>query len=156
MNKALNRGGTWKRLLANMAVFSFVTVFGLSLPSSATGNVVKSDLAGVWQMTIIGQTGCGFGTSVYTFTLNAAGQATNVTGVHHNGCGDNTSSGDTFTINTLAGSGSGTAGLTCGTGCGWVLTIQVSPDRTIMSVADVEPTNPNNFIVGTAIHKNAQ
>jgi hypothetical protein len=105
-------------------------------------------------MTIIGQTGCGFGTTLYTFTLNASGSSSNVTGIYHTaGCGDGTSSGNMFTIQSLNADGSGTANLTCGTGCGWNLNIQVSPDRSKFNVIDVSPANPGNFIEGVAIHQ---
>jgi len=105
-------------------------------------------------MTIIGQTGCGFGTTLYTFTLNASGSSSNVTGTYHTaGCGDGTSSGNTFTIQSLNADGSGTANLTCGSGCGWNLNIQVSPDRSKFNVIDVSSANPGNYIEGVAIHQ---
>ena len=140
--------------LASLVVLSLVVVVALTAQSSATGNIVKADLSGAWQMTIIGQTGCGFGTTLYTFTLNASGSSSDVTGTYHTaGCGDGTSSGNTFTILSLNPDGSGTAGLSCGTGCGWNLNIQVSPDRSKFNVIDVSPANPGNFIEGVAIHQ---
>jgi hypothetical protein len=93
--------------LALPAVLSFVTIVGMSTPSSA--NIVKADLSGAWQMTVIGQTGCGFGTTLYAFTLNTNGSSSNVTGTYHTaGCGDGSSSGNTFTIQSLNPDGSGT------------------------------------------------
>jgi hypothetical protein len=140
--------------LASLVVLSLVAVVALTAPSSATGNIVKADLSGAWQMTIIGQTGCGFGTTLYTFTLNASGSSSNVTGIYHTaGCRDGTGSGNKFTIQSLNTDGSGTANLTCGTGCGWSLNIQVSPDRSKFNVIDVSPANPGNFIEGVAIHQ---
>lgn len=139
--------------LFTAAALSLITLLALSKPSSATGNIVKADLTGNWQMTVIGQTGCGFGTTLYTFTLNASGVATNVSGVSHTGCGDSTFTGQNFTIQSLAASGSGTANLTCGTACGWNLNIQVSPDRSTFNLIDVSPENPGNFIEGVAIHQ---
>ena len=140
--------------LASLVVLALVVVVATSTPSSATGDIVKADLAGRWQMTIIGQTGCGFGTTLYTFTLNASGSSSNVTGTYHTaGCGDATSSGNAFTIQSLNADGSGTANLTCGSGCGWNLNIQVSPDRSKFNVIDVSPANPGNFIEGVAIHQ---
>jgi hypothetical protein len=77
--------------------------------------------------------------------LNASGSSSNVTGTYHTaGCGDGTSSGNMFTIRSLNADGSGTANLTCGTGCGWNLNIQVSPDRSKFNVIDVSPANPEN------------
>lgn len=140
--------------LASFVVLSVVTVIAMTTPGSATGNIVKADLAGAWQMTIIGQTGCGFGTSLYTFTLSANGTSSNVSGSYHTaGCGDGSFSGDTFTIQSLNANGSGTAGLSCGSGCGWNLTIQVSSDRSTFNVVDVSSANPNNYIEGVAVHK---
>jgi hypothetical protein len=49
--------------------------------------------------------------------------------------------------------GSGTAGLSCGTACGWALNIQVSPDRSIFNVVDVSPSSPGNYLQGVAIHQ---
>jgi hypothetical protein len=140
--------------LASFVVLSLVTVVAMSTPGSATGNIVKADLTGAWQMTIIGQTGCGFGTSIYSFTLDANGVSSNVRGSYHTaGCGDGTFSGDAFTIVSLNPDGSGTAGLSCGSGCGWNLCIQVSPDRSTFNVVDVSSANPNNYIEGVAVHK---
>jgi hypothetical protein len=73
--------------------------------------------------------------------------------VSHSQCGDTTTSGLDFNVNSLNANGKGTAGLSCGAGCGWVLTIQVSKNAQVFNLADVEPTNPNNFMAGTAIHQ---
>ena len=103
---------------------------------------------------IIGQTMCSVGPSLYTCTMGASGPPANVTGIYHTaGCGDGTSSGNMFTIQSLNPDGSGTANLTCGTGCGWNLNIQVSPDRSKFNVIDVSPANPGNYIEGVAIHQ---
>lgn len=139
--------------LAPRVLFSVFVGLGAVSSSFATGNIVPADLTGNWQMTTIGQTGCGFGTTLYTFTLNSAGLATNVTGVSHTGCGDSRSTGNTFQIQSLGANGSGKAGLSCGPGCGWNLNIQVSADRSTFSLIDVSPENPVNFIEGVAIHQ---
>lgn len=141
--------------LAGMVALGLVAIVAMVRTSKASiGNVSKSDLAGAWQMTIVGQTGCGFGTTLYTFTLNSSGSTSNATGTYHTtGCGDGTSSGNTFTIQSLNPNGSGTAGLTCGPSCGWVLSIQVAPDRSTFNVVDVSPLNPGNYIEGVAIHQ---
>ena len=75
-----------------------------------------------------------------------------------NGCGDRTNV-VSFTILSLNPDGSGTAGLTCASGCGWVFNIQVSqsPIRgvkpQIFNMVDVAPENPGNFVQGTAIRQ---
>jgi len=141
--------------LAGLVALGLVAIVAMVRPSKASiGTVSKADLSGAWQMTIIGQTGCGFGTTLYTFTLNGSGTSSNVTGTSHTaGCPDGTSSGNTFTIQSLNGNGSGTANLTCGPSCGWNLNIQVAPDRSTFNVVDVSPANPGNFIEGVAVHQ---
>ena len=128
---------------------------GVAVNNSTVPNIVKANLAGKWQLVEYGQGGCGLASSVVTFTLNAAGVAAgNATETSHSaGCGDITSTGNTFTIQTLNANGSGTAGLTCGPGCGFTYNIQVSPDRSVINLVDVSTANPGNFQVGTAIHE---
>jgi len=41
--------------LASLVVLSLVVVVAMTTPSSATGNIVKADLSGAWQMTIVGR-----------------------------------------------------------------------------------------------------
>jgi hypothetical protein len=124
---------------------------GVAILTSPAGDVVTPDLTGAWQVTLYGQGGCGVGTSLVTFTLNSSGNATNATNTSHTaGCGDSTSSGNTFTIQSLNSNGSGTAGLSCGVGCGFSFNIQVSPDRSTFNLVDV--SDPGNFLAGVAIN----
>ena len=155
MEKLTRYCGNKTRLFVYAALSALVTLFALSVPGSATGIMSKADLQGYWQMTIVGQTsGCGIGSTLYTFTLDANGVATNVTAVSHSqGCGDVTTTGNSFTVTSLNANGSGNANLTCGVGCGWNLRMQVSPDRTMFNVVDVSSANPGNFIEGIAIHQ---
>ena len=135
-----------------LLLFAIAAVAAFSTPSLETGNVVKADLAGNWQITLYGQGGCGVGTSLVTFTLNASGAATNAVEKSHSvGCGNTSSSGNTFTIQTLNPNGSGTAGLSCGSGCGFTFSIQVAPDRSSFNLVDI--TDPNNFLIGVAVHQ---
>jgi hypothetical protein len=126
-------------------------VEGIAILASPHGNISIPDLTGSWQMTFFGQTGCGIGASLVTFTLNTAGTGTATETGHNSGCPDGTSTG-TFSVNTLHADGSGTAGLSCGVGCGWELIIQVSPDRSTFSVIDVSSANPGNFVAGVAVN----
>jgi hypothetical protein len=127
---------------------------GVAVNNSTAGKVVAANLVGKWQLAIYGQGGCGIGSALVTFTLNAKGAATSATETAHNvGCGDSTSTGNTFTILSLNANGSGTAGLSCGTGCGFTYNIQVSNDRSTFSLVDVSTANPGNFQIGTAIHQ---
>jgi hypothetical protein len=140
--------------LVLLAVLSLVTIVTLvKLSRASVGTISKSDLSGNWQVTLFSSGGgCGVGTALVTFTLNASGVATNATEVSHSaGCGDTTSTGNTFTVSSLAANGSGTAGLSCGASCGFTFRIQVAPDRSVFKLVDV--TDPNNFIGGVAIHQ---
>jgi hypothetical protein len=118
--------------------------------SASIGNISKGDLNGAWQVTLYGQGGCGVGTTQVNFTLsNGVGTAANRS--HTVGCGDSTTTGNTFTITSLSSNGSGTAGLTCGVGCGFTFDIQVAPDRASFNLVDL--TDPGNFLEGVAIHQ---
>ena len=141
--------------VAGVVALAIIALVATVRPGKASiGNVSKSDLAGNWQLTIVGQTGCGFGTTLYTFTLNSSGTSSNVAGTSHtSGCGDQTSSGQSVTIQSLNTHGTGTANLTCGAGCGWNLNFQVAPDRSTFNVIDVSSANPGNYIEGVAIHQ---
>ena len=129
-----------------------VTAVSLVKLSSATGTITEADLSGSWQVTLYGQGGCGVGTTLVNFTLNGAGTTSAATEKSHSsGCGDATSTGNTFTITSLAANGSGTAGMSCGSACGYSFTIQVSPDRSMFTLVD--STDPNNFLQGIAVHQ---
>jgi hypothetical protein len=71
---------------------------------------------------------------------------------HSTGCGDSSTT-QTLTVTSMNPNGSGKATLTCGPGCGWDFTIQVSPDRSMFNLVDVDPANPNNTPAGVAIHR---
>ncbi len=127
---------------------------GVAHRSTTVGDIVKANLSRPWQMAVYGNTGCGVASMLVTFTLSTTGTATNATETYHTaGCGDTVTTGNTFTIQSLNADGSGVAGLSCGTGCGWTFNIQVAPDRSSFNVVDVSSANPGNFQVGTAIHQ---
>jgi len=139
---------------------------GIQLGCSSTPSTVHAQsnartlqaLAGTWQATLLGNTGCGLSSALVTFTLNSSGQATDAANTGHfmnggnAGCPDGaTSTGNSFTISSLNADGSGTATLSCGSGCGWAFQIQVSRDSTEFNLVDVDPQNPNNLLQGVAI-----
>lgn len=127
---------------------------GMAVRQSGGGDIVKANGSGAWQLALIGRGACGVTSTLANFTLNTKGASTNVTQVLHSAtCGDGTNTGNTFTIETLNADGSGTASLTCGTGCSNTLTFQVSPDRSLVSFADVTPADVNNYWAGTAVHQ---
>lgn len=109
--------------------------------------ITISQLAGPWQLAVVGNTGCGISSLLFTGTLNSSGVASG-TLIGNSGCGPSNNT-QTFTIVSLNANGSGTAGLTCGVGCGWTFDIQVNPTRQVMNLVDV--TDPSNYLAGSAV-----
>jgi hypothetical protein len=144
----------WYRQPLRLAMLTVLMLSVMALfvkPSKATiGAITKADLFGNWQGTLVGFTGCGNSSELFNISMNAAGAGTGTLQTHGN-CGDSSLTGQSFTILSLNANGTGTAGLSCGPGCGWLLAIQVSPDRSSMNLADV--TDPGNYLVGTAVHQ---
>jgi hypothetical protein len=137
-------------LLAVLALATIVSI--VTLTRASIGTISKSDLSGSWQTTLTGVDGCGEVTLLVTFTLNGSGSASNAVILSHSaGCGDTTTTGQTFTISALGSNGSGTAGLSCGASCGFTFRIQVAADRSTFNLVDV--TDPGNFLQGVAIHQ---
>lgn len=120
--------------------------------TAGVGTINKGDLSGTWQLTLNGKTGCGNSAMLAVITLNGSGVGT-ADLTTHGDCGDSTVAGVPFTITSLNGYGTGVANLSCGPGCGWNLSIQVSPDRATFNAVDIDPSNPGNFISGVAIHR---
>src|SRR5262249_943883 len=80
--------------------------------------ITIAQLAGPWQIAIVGNTGCGVNSMLFNGKLSTTGVATGTLVGSSAGCGSSTTT-ETFTIISLKPNGSGTAGLTCGAGCGW-------------------------------------
>ena len=153
-SEAVNYGGHLSAKRIMIIALCVVSVFTVIQVSKATGAIGKADLVGSWQATLLlANSGCGPMSVLVNFTLNTAGSATNATLTSHSSCGTTTTTGQTFTVSSLATNGSGTAGLSCGTGCGWNFHIQVSPDRAIFNLVDVDVNNPGNYVQGVAIHQ---
>ena len=121
------------------------------MASATVGQIGYADLTGTWTATLNGFTGCGNSSMLVAITLNSAGVGT-ATLTTHGQCGDSVVTGQSFKVTALNTNGTGAAGLSCGVGCGWNLRLQVSPDRQIMNLIDVDPVNPGNFIAGVAVH----
>jgi len=119
--------------------------------SAGVGQIGYADLTGTWTATLVGFTGCGNSAMLATISLNNVGVGT-ATLTTHGQCGDSVVSGQSFKVTSLNTNGTGTAGLSCGVGCGWNLKVQVSPDRQTMNLIDVDPVNPGNYIAGVAVH----
>ena len=149
-----------KAKLVLLGVLCMSILVAVNRSKASIGSISKSDLSGPWQMTLLGNTGCGLTSMLVTFTLNGSGVATNATITSHFAGGGSTTcvdgtvtTGQSFMVGTLNSNGSGTAGLSCGAGCGWAFDIQVTPDRAEFNVVDVSTANPHNLLVGSAIHQ---
>lgn len=119
-----------------LMTFSLLFLFGVSTPSFATGNIVKSDLKGTWRIALRGSTTCGFVSMLATVTLGTTGSGTGTLQIHGE-CGDQTLTPQTFTVKTLAINGTGKATLTCGPSCVWTFDIQVAEDRSKFNLVNV-------------------
>lgn len=142
-------------IVSNLKRIVLVTALGAGLAaavpaSAADGTITKSNLSGKWQMSIAGFTGCGQNSMVFTVTLDETASGSG-TLVGHGQCGDGTQTDLPFSVSQLAKNGSGTAGLSCGEGCGWTFKIQVAPDRSTFTLVDV--TDPGNFLNGMAVRQ---
>jgi hypothetical protein len=139
---------------AFLAALLLITLVSAVTPGAAADTkpapaVTFAGLKGPWAMSLEGVTGCGETTMYVTFTLNTTGSGTATIVGHSAGCGDNTTTGLPFVIQTLNPNGSGTANLSCGTNCGWPLVIQVAKNSQIFSAVVVA----GNYLEGTAIHQ---
>jgi hypothetical protein len=140
-----------------LALVTIASVAVLRADNDEESGLTIAKLKGPWQAAIVySNTGCGPASGLVNFTLDSTGSTHSATLVFHSGagpgCGDSKSS-QTFTIQTLNRNGSGTAGLSCGVGCGWEFNIQVDRHGTMFNLVDVDPNNPNNFVEGTAIRQ---
>lgn len=124
------------------------------LPIRRAPGVTVSQLAGSWAISLGGNTGCGLSSMYVTVDLDATGKGMAQIHGSSTGCPPSFDPSEPFQIGSLNPDGSGTAGLTCGPGCGWTFTIQVPEGATnLFTLVDVAPQNPNNVLVGTAARK---
>jgi hypothetical protein len=128
-----------------------VTVASL-VAASAAENVKPAttiaQLAGPWQIALVGSTGCGQTAMLFTGTLDSSGTAEGtLTG--SGGCGASSST-QTFKITSLESNGSGTATLSCGSACGWGFNIQVAASKQVFNLVDVV-NSPGDVLAGSAV-----
>jgi hypothetical protein len=149
----------WARLAFPVLVglATILSVVAVRADDDRDSELTIANLQGPWQAALVySNTGCGPASALLNFTLDNTGTTHSAKLVFHSGagpgCGDSTTT-QTFTIQTLKPDGSGTAGLTCGAGCGWEFNIQVDRDRNMFNLVDAYPLNPNNFVAGTAIRQ---
>jgi hypothetical protein len=140
-----------KAVLLLLVLITVPSLVGVSVAADrkAKPPITIAQLAGPWQIALVGNAGCGATSLQFTGTLNSSGHA-NGTLTTSSGCGVDLQSAETFDVKTLNSNGSGTAGLSCGNGCGWNFLIQVAPSRQVFNLVDV--TDPvANFLAGTAV-----
>jgi len=142
--------------LSKVVALSAATLVGsFAVVNTSTANVgliTTADLQGAWQISLVGFTGCGNHSMLATVSLNSTGKGT-ATIKSHGQRGDNNLTNQTFNITSLHANGTGTANLSCGSGCGWNFDIQVSPDRGMFNLVDADPVNPGNYLSGVAVHR---
>ncbi len=146
MKKSIRNAGV--PLLSALMIAGQMTI----LPAPAQAASI-SMLAGHWSMVLHGNTGCGSHSMFVTFKLNTSGNGTATIDNHSTGCATATTTGNPISITSLGNNGQGTAGLSCGVGCGWEFKIQVSSDYDQIILADVNPDNPLNTPTGVAIRQ---
>jgi hypothetical protein len=142
------------------ALSAALLAIGHTAPSAnAAENITIGELQGKWQATLLwSNSGCGPMSGLLNFTFGTNGTTSTATLTTNSGktsaglCGPSTST-QSFTVQSLKPNGSGTAGLTCGEGCGWQFNIQVAPNVSIFNLVDVDPANPGNYVEGTAIRQ---
>jgi hypothetical protein len=132
-------------LVAMIAFLPAAASAGKAKPAPA---ITLAQLAGSWQFALVGNTPCGANSLWFDGTLNSTGQASG-TLYNSSGCGLDTQSTQTLTITNLYADGTGSATLSCGSGCSWNLIIQVSPSAEVINVADIY--DANNYLAGTAV-----
>lgn len=125
------------------------TAFGAAQSSTVKPVITIANLAGPWQIGVVGNTGCGVSSLLFTGTLNSSGVAVGTLTGASTGCGTSSTS-QTLTITSLNSNGTGTANLSCGSGCGWDFNIQVSPAKNVFNLVDVS-NGSDNVLAGTAV-----
>lgn len=138
------------RVLALLLIATVATLVTIGAGQNAQKPVITiSELAGPWQVAVSGNTGCDVSALLYNGTLKANGTSSGNLTMSSAGCGLSTTA-ETFNILSLNPNGSGTAGLTCGTNCGWIFNIQVSTNKQVINLVDVSDGGAN-VLAGTAV-----
>jgi hypothetical protein len=140
--------------LAVLAALALITLVSAVAPGAAQdvkpqpAAITLADLAGTWTAGIELNGGCGIGSKLVTFTLDASG--TGPASYHYNTseCGAASGTG-TMTITSIQPNGSGTAVLSIN----FVgdFNIQVSPNGQVMGMVEIVDTG--NYDVGVAVRR---
>lgn len=135
-----------------LSIPTLLVAAGAAADEKAQPTITIAQLAGPWEIALVGNRRFGATCLLFTGTLNSNGHA-NGTLTMGNGCDVDVQSAETFDVKTLNHNCSGTAGLSCGSGCGWNFYIQVSPQRQVFNLADV--TDPvANYLAGSRSSSN--
>ena len=138
--------------LAVLAALAFITIVSAVAPGAAQdvkthpAKITLAKLAGTWTAGIELNGGCGIGSKLVTFTLNAKGTGTATYHYNTQECGASSGTG-TMEITSLNEDGSGTAVLSIN----FVgdFNIQVSPNGQVMGMVEIVDTG--NYDVGVAV-----
>jgi hypothetical protein len=137
--------------LAVLAALMLVTFVSVVIPAAAQDGKVAppitlANLRGTWTAGIELNGGCGIGSKLVTFTLNAAGTGPATYQYNTAECGSSSGTG-TMTITSIEANGSGTAVLSIN----FVgdFNIQVSPNGQVMGLVEIVDTG--NYDVGVAV-----
>jgi hypothetical protein len=138
--------------LALLAALTLITFVSFVIPAAAQdvkarpANVTLAKLAGTWTAGIELNGGCGIGSKLVTFTLNASGTGPATYQYNTEECGASSGTG-TMTITSINADGSGTAVLSIN----FVgdFNIQVSPNAQVMGMVEIVDTG--NYDVGVAV-----
>jgi hypothetical protein len=137
---------------AVLGLLLVVTVASLVVAGAAENvkpAITIAQLAGPWQIALVGFTGCGQTAMLFTGTLNSSGAAEGTLTGSSGGCAASSNT-ETFTITSLEPNGSGTASLSCGSGCGWGFNIQVAASKQVFNLVDVV-NSPGDVLAGSAV-----
>jgi hypothetical protein len=139
------------RLRVLSALSAALLVIGPAASSANAEDITMAQLRGKWQAALLwSSSGCGAMSGLLNFTFGLNGTTSTATLTTNSSCGPSNST-QSFTIQSLNPNGSGTAGLTCGEGCGWGFNIQVAPNLQIFNLVDI--ANGSNYVAGTAIRQ---
>jgi hypothetical protein len=137
--------------LAVLAALALITIVTAVAPAAAQDvkarpAITLAKLAGTWTAGIELNGGCGIGSKLVTFTLNASGTGPATYQYNTQECGASSGTG-TMTISSLKADGTGTAVLSIN----FVgdFNIQVSPNGQVMGMVEIVDTG--NYDVGVAV-----
>lgn len=153
-NRNINKHCKLTRKIVLTALLMAGTIFLIASSVEANAQITLAHLAGPWQIALVGNTGCGQSSLLFTGSMNASGTAPGFLSGSSTGCPSSNNIAETFTINSLDSHGSGTASLSCGTFCGWNFQIQVASNEQTFNLVDTK-NGGNNVLAGTAVSQSA-